>query len=120
MHSDGHRTSWRYIKFSFPVQNWKNTFLLTLLTGLGLKDKIKIRIEFGLFEWMIWYPDEMPEWLTKDELIAAKYNIDMEYVSMYTRDQLKAANTESSHEFYKRNFSVVEQVLKTNGIHVLR
>lgn len=90
---------------------------MQISTGLGLKDKIKIRIEYGLFEWMIWYPDELPEWLTKDELTAANYNIDMDYVSMYTREQLKAANTENSHEFYKRNSSVVEQVLKTNGIH---
>lgn len=84
--------------------------------GLGLKDKIKIRIEYGLFEWLIWYPEELPEWLTKDELTAANYNIDMDYVSMYTREQLKAATTENSHEFYKRNSSVVEQILKTNGI----
>lgn len=85
---------------------------------MGLKDKIKIRIEYGLFEWLIWYPDELPEWLTKDELTAANYNIDMDYVSMYSREQLKAANTENSHEFYKRNSSVVEQLLKTNGMHI--
>lgn len=83
--------------------------------GLGIKDKVKIRIEYGLFEWMIWYPEEMPDWCTKEELSAAGYNIDMDYGTVVTRDQLKAAKKESCQEFYQRNHNAVEQILKDHG-----
>lgn len=81
-------------------------------TGLGVRDKVKIRIEYGLFEWMIWYPEEMPDWCTKEELSAAGYNIDMDYATVVERDQLKAAKKETCQEFYQRNHNAVEQILK--------
>ena len=38
---------------------WINAF-----QGLGVADKLKINIEPGLFEWLAWYQDEMPSWMT--------------------------------------------------------
>ena len=38
--------------------------IFAALQGLGVADKLKINIEPGLFEWMAWYQDEMPSWMT--------------------------------------------------------
>lgn len=88
---------------------------LNIFLGLGIRDKCKIRIEYGIFEWMIWYPEECPDWCTKEELSAANYNIDMDYVSHYTKDQLKAATKENCEDFYHRNHLTMEHILKTHG-----
>lgn len=84
------------------------------ITGLGLTH-IKIRIEFALFEWMLFYRDNKPEWCTKEELYADKFNIDMEYESMMTKDELLKSKNENCEEFYYRNHSVVENFLRTHG-----
>ena len=84
---------------------------------MGIKDTCKIRIEYGLFEWMVWYPDDFPEWCTKEELSAADYNIDMEYESMMSIDELRACTTETCEQFYNRNHTVIENALNANGVY---
>lgn len=76
---------------------------------------IKIRIELALFEWMNWYQDKVPEWCTRDELCAENFNIDMEYESLMTREDLQHSTKETAEQFYRRNHSVVEHFLKCNG-----
>lgn len=76
---------------------------------------IKIRVEFALFEWMLFYRDNKPEFCTKDELYADNFNIDMEYESMMTKKELLSLTNENCDEFYRRNHSVVEEFLKTHG-----
>lgn len=79
-----------------------------------MKNSMNIRIDPGLFEWMAWYPDEMPEWCTGQELIAANYNIDLNYVPTMTAKDLQASVKESCEEFYHRNQLVVENILNDN------
>lgn len=76
---------------------------------------IKIRIEYALFEWMAWYQDNVPEWCTKDELFADNFNIDMEYESLMTREELQHSTKETAEQFYRRNHTAVEHFLKHNG-----
>lgn len=82
-----------------------------LFLGLGVKNSLCIRIEPGLFEWMAWYPDDMPEWCTAKELKDANYNIDSSYVPILTSEQLQADAKELCEEFYHRNHLVVETIL---------
>lgn len=84
-----------------------------ILEGLGMSH-VKIRVEFALFEWMLFYRDNKPEWCTKEELYADNFNIDMEYESMMTKEELLSLTNENCEEFYRRNHSVVEEFLKTH------
>lgn len=83
----------------------------TFCAGMGLKDKCPIRIDLGLFEWLIWYPEDFPEWCSVPELRAAGYNIDADYNSMYTMDDLIACRNEDLNEFYLRNHDAVQRTL---------
>ncbi|XP_037040512.1 protein UBASH3A homolog isoform X2 [Bradysia coprophila] len=85
-----------------------------ILEGLGMTH-VKIRIEFALFEWMLFYRDNKPEWCTKDELYADNFNIDMEYEPMMSKKELLDLTNENCEEFYRRNHSVVEQFLKSHA-----
>lgn len=78
---------------------------------MGLKDKCPIRIDLGMFEWLIWYPENLPEWCSTAELIAAGYNIDADYKSMYTMDDLINVRGEDLNEFYLRNHDAVKRSL---------
>lgn len=87
-----------------------------VLEGLGLKNKVPIGLEPGLFEWLVWYPEEMPTWLSAQELIAANYNIDTEYVPFVSAETLYAKPQETVEAFYKRNHDTAEEIFsKTKG-----
>ncbi|CAF2986362.1 unnamed protein product [Rotaria sp. Silwood2] len=88
-----------------------------MLEGLQLNNKIKIRIEPGLFECTAWYiPNEksnvltMPQFMTKTELLENKYPIDKNY-----REQMNIAEIsqlETELEFYERSHTVTSTILK--------
>lgn len=78
---------------------------------MGVKDQCPIRIDLGLFEWAIWYPEEFPEWCSAAELTAAGYNIDTEYNSLYSIDDLLEVRGEDLDQFYLRNHDVVQRTL---------
>ncbi|KAK5647604.1 hypothetical protein RI129_002496 [Pyrocoelia pectoralis] len=87
-----------------------------VLRGLGKKDELKINLEPGLFEWLVWYPESVPNWITPEELAEAGYNIDSTYKPVISQTEL--ANThETCEEFYMRSAYVSKQVLslKTTG-----
>ncbi|NXO87306.1 UBS3A protein, partial [Sitta europaea] len=51
-----------------------------LLQGLKLNQKVKIRVEPGLFEWTKWEASRaIPDFMTVAELVEASYNIDTSY-----------------------------------------
>lgn len=91
----------------------------SVLEGLGLKDTLPICIEPGLFEWLAWYQDGIPEWLTSEELIAADYNIATEYKPMTTADDLKEHCHEKLGEFYCRNSDIAESIIKSTEGNIL-
>lgn len=81
---------------------------------MGISDKLPIRIEPGLFEWLTWYANCFPEFMTDNELIAAGYNIDTTYEPMISRDDLKNHLKENCDQYYTRNYEVVKKSLKTS------
>lgn len=56
-------------------------FLLFLvLAGLKLNQKVRIRVEPGLFEWTKWEASRaIPKFMTVAELLEASYDIDTSY-----------------------------------------
>lgn len=87
-------------------------FLIKIFAGMGIKDQCPIRIDFGLFEWLIWYPEEFPEWCSADELTAGGYNIDTSYKSLYSVEDLMVARGEDIDAFYLRNHDVMHRTLR--------
>uniref|UniRef100_A0A182XWX2 SH3 domain-containing protein n=1 Tax=Anopheles stephensi TaxID=30069 RepID=A0A182XWX2_ANOST len=91
----------------------------SVLEGLGLKATLPICIEPGLFEWLAWYQDGIPEWLSNDELIAADYNIATDYQPITTVAELKDHFHEKLGEFYCRNSAIAESIIKSTEGNVL-
>ncbi|BFF91202.1 protein UBASH3A homolog [Drosophila madeirensis] len=89
------------------------------LEGLQQGGQHKIKLEPGLFEWMAWYPSGIPDWLTKSELIEAKYNIDLEYEPVQPSGELTASLKESTEQFYTRNHDVLLQLLERTTGNIL-
>uniref|UniRef100_A0A1Q3FNG0 Ecdysteroid-phosphate phosphatase n=1 Tax=Culex tarsalis TaxID=7177 RepID=A0A1Q3FNG0_CULTA len=91
----------------------------SILEGLGLKESRPINVEPGLFEWMAWYQDGLPEWMSKEELTAAEYNIAMEYEPLSKAEDLKGQQQEGLEEFYQRNSDVTEHLIKNTTGSIL-
>ncbi|XP_046865126.1 protein UBASH3A homolog isoform X1 [Drosophila willistoni] len=89
------------------------------LEGLKLSGKHKIKLEPGMFEWMAWYPNGVPDFLTKSELTEAKYNIDQEYEPVQSTMDLTAQLKESTEQFYTRNHDVLLQLLERTTGNIL-
>uniref|UniRef100_A0A182QEM2 Ecdysteroid-phosphate phosphatase n=1 Tax=Anopheles farauti TaxID=69004 RepID=A0A182QEM2_9DIPT len=91
----------------------------SVLEGLGVKSTVPICIEPGLFEWLAWYQDGMPEWLSSEELIAADYNIDAAYEPVTTVTDLIEQFHEKLGEFYCRNSNVAETIIGSTEGNIL-
>ncbi|XP_017113560.1 protein UBASH3A homolog isoform X2 [Drosophila elegans] len=89
------------------------------LEGLKLTGKHKIKLEPGLFEWMAWYPSGVPDWLNKNELIEAKYDVDLDYEPVQPASDLTVRLKESTEQFYERNHDVILQLLEQTTGNIL-
>jgi len=83
-----------------------------ILSGLGVADKLKINIEPGLFEWLAWYQDGMPSWMSSEELSAAGYNIEHNYKPYISSEELHDTVQESCQQFFIRNFFITQCALQ--------
>ncbi|CAH1104142.1 unnamed protein product [Psylliodes chrysocephalus] len=83
------------------------------LNGMGMKDKIKIKVEPGLFEWNVWYADGVPEWMTMDELKSSGYNVDESYQPFVDEKDLRQGK-ESCEQFFLRSALVTRSALSAH------
>jgi len=93
-----------------------------ILTGMGLQDKVTISLEPGLFEWLAWYQNAMPDWMTPEELSEAGFNVDLRYKPYISADELRDSPQESCEEYYTRNYFVTQcalQARESSGGNVL-
>lgn len=88
------------------------TIHFLLPSGLGLAEHMPINIEPGLFEWLAWYHDGMPVWMTLEELTAAGFNINTSYDPLICREELKDTH-ESCEQYYGRNAYVTQSIINT-------
>ncbi len=82
-----------------------------ILVGLGLHRDVKINLEPGLFEWLAWHQNSIPECMTPEELQRAGYNVDARYKPYISADEL-VDTEETCEEYYTRNYFVSQCVLQ--------
>jgi broad specificity phosphatase PhoE len=85
-----------------------------ILEGLQTRDKISIRIEPCLFEFLKWYPVVPVQWpfLDFDELTQNGYNIDKSYKPFYPIESLRSDEDELM--FYTRSHFITKSILKNH------
>lgn len=83
-----------------------------ILEGLNVKDSIPINIEPALFEFLRWYQDELPDFLTTDQLRQFGFHINTSYKPYVPIAAFKNLTDETLSEFYQRNSLVVENALQ--------
>ncbi|XP_068206020.1 ecdysteroid-phosphate phosphatase isoform X2 [Palaemon carinicauda] len=83
-----------------------------ILKGLGIAEHMPLNIEPGLFEWLAWYHDGMPVWMTLDELIEAGFNINKSYDPLIRKEEVKEPH-ESCEQYYGRNAYVTQSIINT-------
>lgn len=87
-----------------------------ILKGLGLQQSIKMNIEPGIFEWLAWHQNAMPDWIGPEELLEAGYNIDCKYKPYISAEELQDTE-ETSEQYFTRNFFVTQCILQsTEGL----
>ncbi|KAJ9582091.1 hypothetical protein L9F63_003547, partial [Diploptera punctata] len=85
-----------------------------VLQGLGEVESQPIAIEPGLFEWLAWYPDSLPDWMSVEELEEAGYNVKQDYKSFVRTEELHDIR-ESTEQFYMRSFYLAQSVIKSTA-----
>lgn len=84
-----------------------------VLRGMGKHEEVKIKIEPGLFEWLAWYPDQPPDWMSPEELIAEGFNIDLDYMPFIGKSEI-IETMESCEQFYLRSHFITQSALATH------
>ncbi|NXI42545.1 UBS3A protein, partial [Galbula dea] len=81
-----------------------------LLQGLQLDQKVKIRVEPGLFGWSKWETSRIiPAFMTLAELAEASYKIDPSYRGNFPLSSL--IPSESYEEYVSRSSAVINQII---------
>ena len=85
-----------------------------ILQGMGIEDRVKIRIEPGLFEFLGWYDRGLPSFFNPSEMIINDedhlnmFNIDKTYRPIIPLEKL--SRDENYLDFYNRSFKVTQQI----------
>jgi ubiquitin-associated SH3 domain-containing protein len=68
----------------------------------GLSAKPKIRIEPGLYDWLGFFMDKLPVFMSTQELQNSDFDIDHNYKPIVSTESLLRHREETSEEFYRR------------------
>ncbi|XP_070501679.1 ecdysteroid-phosphate phosphatase isoform X3 [Chironomus tepperi] len=74
---------------------------------------VPLNVEYGLFEWCLWYELGLPQFLTEKEL-AVIFNINEEYIPFMKKDDLEEILKESLEDFYSRSLSTMRKILSNS------
>ncbi|XP_003699375.1 ecdysteroid phosphate phosphatase [Megachile rotundata] len=89
--------------------------LAHILKGLDLN--IPMKIEPGLIEWLAWYPNGVPVWMTSEELIKAGFNIDKTYDPIIKTKELPLK--ENAAQYYERSYELIKQIIENTVGNIL-
>ncbi|NXR97213.1 UBS3A protein, partial [Oxylabes madagascariensis] len=80
-----------------------------VLQGLKLNQKVRIRVEPGLYDWTKWEASRaIPNFMTMAELVEASYNIDTSYRANVPLSSL--VPSESYDDYVSRSSAVIKQI----------
>jgi len=74
-------------------------------------DNMLINVEPGLFEWLGWYSESLPDWLTLEELQEAGFQINPNYKKIVYMEEL-LDKRESCEQYYLRSFYLTQNIIK--------
>ncbi|XP_034942630.1 protein UBASH3A homolog [Chelonus insularis] len=83
----------------------------------GLESTIEIKVEPGLIEWLAWYPNGLPTWMSYEELMKAGFNIDKNYIPIVKTKELPAR--ENAAQYYERSHKLMEQIIDSTVGNIL-
>ncbi|XP_033345425.1 protein UBASH3A homolog [Bombus vosnesenskii] len=89
--------------------------LAHILKGLDLN--IPMKIEPGLIEWLAWYPNGVPVWMTSEELIKAGFNVDKSYNPIVKAKDLPLK--ENAAQYYERSYELIKQIIENTVGNIL-
>jgi ubiquitin-associated SH3 domain-containing protein len=78
-----------------------------ILDGMKLRTLIPIRIELGLFECGLWHKGVIPHFMSINELVLNRLNIETSYNSI----QKSLSTDENEFDYYERSHLVMRQIL---------
>uniref|UniRef100_A0A6A7FZ44 Ubiquitin-associated and SH3 domain-containing protein B-like n=1 Tax=Hirondellea gigas TaxID=1518452 RepID=A0A6A7FZ44_9CRUS len=81
----------------------------SVLRAMNIADRLPLKIEPGLFEWLAWYHEGVPQFMSLEELVAAGFNIDMNYRHVLPVTRL--VPEESCEQYYTRSGRVSNALL---------
>lgn len=102
------------VAFASPSLRCVQT-LSQILQGHG--SDIRIKVEPGLIEWLAWYPNGLPIWMTPEALIKAGFNIDKNYEAVVKTESLP--QRENAAQYYERSFKLIEKIIEHTKGNVL-
>ncbi|CAF2084003.1 unnamed protein product [Rotaria magnacalcarata] len=85
-----------------------------ILQGMGIEDRVKIRVEPGLFEFLGWYERGLPTFFNSSDMNINEeeethlYNIDKNYRPIISLEKL--SRDEKYIDYYNRSFKVTQQI----------
>ncbi|XP_033334834.1 ecdysteroid phosphate phosphatase [Megalopta genalis] len=83
----------------------------------GFDSNIPMKIEPGLIEWLAWYPNGIPVWMTSDELIKAGFNIDKSYEPVIKAKELPLK--ENAAQYYERSYELIKRIIESTVGNIL-
>jgi ubiquitin-associated and SH3 domain-containing protein len=93
----------------------------SVLSGMGMDNKLALNIEYGLYEWLGFCKfsgHRIPQWLSEEKL-GEIFDIDKSYKPVFDRKFLERNFEESVEEFYHRNSNTVRELLKRSEGDIL-
>ncbi|EFX80352.1 hypothetical protein DAPPUDRAFT_318481 [Daphnia pulex] len=82
-----------------------------ILKGLEIEQSIPISLEPGLFEWLAWYQDSMPQFLTPSEMLDAGFRLREQHQYFIDFSEL-CDRRESAEQYYMRSHYVTQCALR--------
>lgn len=82
-----------------------------ILKGLEIEQSIPICLEPGLFEWLAWYQDSMPQFLSPSEMLDAGFRLREHHQYFIDFSEL-CDRRESAEQYYMRSHYVTQCALR--------
>ncbi|XP_035216494.1 protein UBASH3A homolog [Stegodyphus dumicola] len=79
---------------------------------------LPINVEPGLFEWLYWYKESMPAWMSLEELRSYAFNVSLDYKPVIPAVSLLSCQ-ETCEEYYMRSYLVTSKLLENYSGNLL-